>query len=112
MRFPSSLKLPLVAALGVACADPSGGALLPAEGFVIADDNFFDPINVSIRVGGTVTWTMGGGPHNVQFFAPAAPLDCQDTTGGDTCVRTFPARGTFDYSCSHHDAMVGQVRVD
>lgn len=111
MRFPASLKLPLAAALGIACADPSGGALLPAEGFVDVADDYFDPINVSIRVGGTVTWTVGAGFHNVTFSAPAAPPDCPNTTS-DICVRTFPARGTFDYGCTNHDAMVGTVRVD
>jgi len=111
MRLPSlRLTWPLAAALGIACADPGGTAQL-AEGFVTVENDFFDPTNVAIGVGGTVTWTVGGGPHTVTFTAGAAPPDCGALTA-QTCVRTFPNRGTFDYGCEFHAAMIGTVRVD
>ncbi len=72
----------------------------------------FSPLAVSIARNGTVTWSNGTGTvHNVTFVATAgAPANIGDHAGGTT-VRTFTTAGTFNYNCTQHAGMSGQVIV-
>jgi plastocyanin len=68
---------------------------------------------VTIRPGGTVTWTNATGVlHNVTFTTGGtdAPPGVADATAG-TATRTFVAAGTFAYHCSNHAGMQGTVTV-
>jgi len=72
----------------------------------------FTPPTVTIRVGGTVTFTIGD-QHNVDF--EDSNLPDMLTLGQDGTV-TFPTVGTFRYRCLPHSAgfdqgMVGRVVV-
>ena len=73
----------------------------------------FSPAAVTIRVGGTVTWSNEGGGvlHNVTF-APSsgAPANVSNFNYG-TQTRTFSAAGSFSYQCTNHTGMTGQVTV-
>ena len=74
--------------------------------------NTFTPPTVTIRVGGTVNFTIGD-PHNVDFEDPAiADL----LTLGQDGSRTFNTVGTYKYRCQPHSSdfdngMVGRVVV-
>ncbi|HET6545720.1 MAG TPA: plastocyanin/azurin family copper-binding protein [Rhodanobacteraceae bacterium] len=82
----------------------------------------FNPANLTITVGDTVTFINSGGPHNVhaddESFRCARGCDGQ---GGDgdpidenwTSVVTFDQPGTFGYHCDTHGGlgMVGSITV-
>lgn len=74
--------------------------------------NVFNPSQVDLSQGGTVTWNFGGiNTHNVTFSAATgAPANIPDTPSGST-QRTFAAKGTFNYSCTNHAGMNGVVIV-
>lgn len=83
----------------------------------------FTPDEVTIKMGGTVTWTHNDGDqkHTVtsddgawdsdpNCASPVTVLsDCMDN--GDTYDQTFPAIGTFSYHCKIHTEMTGVVNV-
>jgi plastocyanin len=76
---------------------------------VTVGDNFFDPANIQITPGTTVTWSWPSGTstHNVTF---------QDANSGDkgansSYSKTFPTAGTFSYQCTLHGGMSGSVLV-
>lgn len=68
----------------------------------------FAPSNVSILVGGVVTWTNNDIVTHVsasgsQWASPIAP--------GGTFKRTFNAVGSFEYICTIHPSMSGTIVV-
>jgi plastocyanin len=72
----------------------------------------FNPASVPLLVTGTVTFTNNSGiVHNVTF-APAtgAPDNIGDHAAGSN-QRTFNTAGTFDFECTLHAFMTGQVVV-
>jgi hypothetical protein len=60
-----------------------------------------------------VTWTNGGGTHNVQFTSgPAYEQPTDPSSSSWTVSRTFDTVGTFTYICRQHgSAMSGTVHV-
>ena len=90
---------------------PSGTASAPVAGEQVSIDNFaFAPATLTVKAGGTVTWTNHDEePHTVAandgtFHSPGMGT-------GATFSHTFPAAGTFDYVCSIHPMMHGTVVV-
>ena len=90
---------------------PATGSPAAAAGDAVSIDNFaFAPATLTIRAGGTVTWTnRDEEPHTVaatdgSFHSPGMGT-------GATYSHTFPAGGTFDYVCSIHPMMHGTVVV-
>lgn len=71
----------------------------------------FDPAQVAIAAGGTVTFTWGGVTHNVTWQnPPAAVADISDRSSGSVGVQlTTP--GTYNYHCTIHAGMNGSVTV-
>jgi plastocyanin len=87
---------------------------LPNEVTVAASgsSNVFTPASVAIARGGTVTWTFGAIPHNVIFGGAAgAPANINTTSNNAGIARTFNTSGNFDYTCSLHQGMNGNVIV-
>ena len=113
----------LVLALGLLAA--AAGAALPAlakdVGVSIVDKSF-QPPNITIDAGDTVTWTVTkaiGEPHSVTAGKPGdtgtpafdSGLDKLKDKGSSYQV-TFDRPGTFDYYCAvHPTVMTGQVVV-
>ena len=96
----------LVAAVA-ACSDsngPDGGTAS-----IQVDDDFFSPSELTIDVGTTVTWTwVGEHTHNV-VFAGGGSASPDQSSG--TWQRTFNTAGAYSYSCTHHNAMNGEIIV-
>jgi plastocyanin len=81
-----------------------------AEGVSVEIKNFaFDPETVTIAVGQTVTWTNQDSV--VHTVVGDGGLDSGDLSKGDSYSKTFDTAGTFDYHCSIHPQMKGQVIV-
>ena len=95
----------------------AGGAASPAAGKAAATvgmtaDFKFDPANVTIQRGQTVTWrNTDTQVHNVKFNTGQSSPDVMNA--GQDWSRAFPDTGTFDYVCSLHTAqgMTGKVTV-
>jgi len=71
----------------------------------------FNPSEVKVKVGDTVTWTNDDGVgHDVtgDSFKSGEPGALQS---GDTFEHTFDKAGTFDYVCTVHPGMKGTVEV-
>jgi plastocyanin len=88
-------------------------AASPAEGGsdVSIVDFAFDPAELTVAIGDTVTWTnTGSATHTVKW---------QDGTPGSeqlesslTYERTFEAAGSFPYVCGIHSQMTGTITVE
>jgi plastocyanin len=72
----------------------------------------FDPEEVTVKAGDTVTWVNDDGVgHDVtgDDFSSGDPGAMQN---GDTFEHTFDTAGTFDYVCTVHPKMTGTVKVE
>jgi plastocyanin len=78
---------------------------------------FYDPSPANVAVGTTVTWTNDDATlHTVYSGLPSDPQQGQlfqsdFMTKGKTFSHTFDTAGTFDYYCTLHPFMIGQVVV-
>ena len=102
MRFP-------IAAIGAALMVTASAAR--AEETVVRIDNFtFNPAELTIKAGTTVTWVNGDDiPHlvaedNSKFRSPAL-----DT--GERFTMSFPEAGEIGYFCALHPHMKGKIIV-
>jgi plastocyanin len=92
-----------------------GGVALAANQSVTARSNpadEFSPVNVTINQGETVTWTNGGGLHNVKFDDGSFEMPPAPSNSSWTVQRTFNTPGSFHYVCVQHaPGMAGTVTV-
>jgi plastocyanin len=86
----------------------------PASGQVTVGANganVFDPAQVDIATGGSVTFTWAGALHNVTWQSPPASVpNSGDRSSGSFDV-TFTQAGTYNYQCTLHPGMNGAVTV-
>jgi plastocyanin len=83
-----------------------GGAEVAMEGIQ------FDPAEVTVAVGDTVTWTNN---DSVGHDVTGDDFESGEAGGlgnGDTFEHTFEEAGTFDYVCTVHPGMEGTVTVE
>ena len=90
----------------------NGGALAANGSVTATSGDTFSPAAVTINQGESVTWTNGGGNHNVVLADGDVALNSPSTLGW-TVTHTFNAAGTFSYYCAIHRAigMTGTVTV-
>ena len=110
MRWMATLaaatSLVLVASAGnvLAQADPT-----VTYGQQITDFGF-DPIQLSVNAGDTVTWTNAGTmPHAVT--ADDDSFDSGLINPGDTIDMSFSTPGSYPYHCTAHPWMKGVITV-
>jgi plastocyanin len=87
-----------------------GGTTAPTStNSVSVANNHFDPANIQVAPGTTVTWSWASGAstHNVTFADGGSSGD--KATGSYS--RTFATAGTFTYACTLHGGMNGSVLV-
>jgi plastocyanin len=84
----------------------------PVTGDTVAIQNFaFQPANLQVKVGTTVTWTnQDTAPHTVTF-RDSSLKSSGILRQGDTYRYTFTTTGTFAYYCDLHRYMTAQVTV-
>lgn len=88
-------------------ADGSGKA---ADEKVDIVDFVFQPGEITVPVGSTVTWTQQDASlHTVDFDDGEKSGDMPD---GDTYSRTFDKPGSYPYICFYHPRMTGTVTVE
>jgi plastocyanin len=72
----------------------------------------FNPAEVTVSVGDTVTWTNN---DSVEHDVTADSFSSGEPGGmapGDAFEHTFEEAGTFDYVCTVHPGMEGTVTVE
>lgn len=108
------LSLPSCGTDGPNPVDPS-----PATVAIDVGNDFFrgalngaQPAVDTVSVNGAATWTwVELGVHVVAFDDPDFPFSDALSEIGSQHTQTFPAAGTFPYSCAIHGAMLGSIVV-
>ncbi len=90
---------------------PTPGTPQAQQASVKIQDFEFAPSKVTIKVGGTVTWTNDG-PSAHTVTADDGSFDSGQLQKGKTFSQTFDSTGTFSYHCSIHPSMKAQVIVE
>jgi plastocyanin len=100
-------KLAIVAAISLWL----GGAHAYAEDTSVSIDNFtFQPAELTVKVGTTVTWTNHDDiPHTV---VSAGKFRSKTMDTDDHYSFTFTAAGDYKYFCSLHPHMTGTIKVE
>ena len=92
--------------------DDDGGGAGGGGTEVSMADIAFDPAEVTVGVGDTVTWTND---DSVDHDVTADSFSSGDPGGmapGETFDHAFEEAGTFDYVCTVHPGMDGSVTVE
>ena len=99
-------------------ADTGGGGGGGGGGAEVSMQNIqFDPSDVTIKAGETVTWTNDEGvAHDVDKTSGPGPQFSSGPEGGmmegDTFSQTFDQAGTYEYVCRvHAPGMAGTIEV-
>ena len=110
-------SLALVATLAACSSGASptstpGGGGGGGAGAVTIIDFAFQPADLSVKIGDTVTWTnTGNTAHTVKWDDGSTPESDRLTNGGAAYERTFDTAGTFTYVCGIHGSMKGSITV-
>ncbi len=72
--------------------------------------NAFNPLSVSVAVGGVVTWTNADSATHTVTFNDGP--DCGRLGQGASVSRTFDTAGTFAYHCEIHASMRATVVIE
>jgi plastocyanin len=93
---------------------PSASPSAEESCHVDIENTAFEPANIEVAVGTTVTWEnyddpSQTGPHTVT--ADDGSFDSGNLELDDTFSHTFDAAGEFAYHCANHPNMTGTVMV-
>jgi amicyanin len=89
---------------------PTGGAAASATKVQISNFKYVPPA-ITVKTGGTVTWTNGdSAPHTATAKANSA-FDTGTLNQGQSKTVTFSRAGTFQYTCLFHPFMRGAIVV-
>jgi surface protein len=79
----------------------------------ITDNMQFDPEELTISVGDTVTWTNNDGmSHTATSTDGPEAFDSGNIGSGDTWSFTFTEAGTYEYKCNYHSSMTATIIVN
>ncbi|MEN6349405.1 MAG: cupredoxin family copper-binding protein [Syntrophomonas sp.] len=109
LLFPLMIIILAVLFTGCASYTPVNQAAPAAGANTVVIENFaFTPAAITVKKGDTVTWVnRDSAPHT----ATGAAFDSKGLARGQSFSFTFNEAGTFDYICTYHPSMKGQVIV-
>ena len=101
---------PVLGEAGAATSGDSTPVAAAEDAAAVTIQGFkYDPAEITIPVGGSVTWTNeDAAPHT----ATGDGLQSGTMNLGDEFTQTFDEAGTFDYHCEFHAQMNGTVVVE
>jgi plastocyanin/uncharacterized membrane protein YozB (DUF420 family) len=82
-----------------------GGSSAPTVATVTVQNFAFEPKELTVRAGTTVTWNNVGGRHTVE--SADGFLKSDTLIGGQTYQKRFDAPGVYDYYCGNHGTRTG-----
>ena len=90
--------------------------VIPNGNFDVTGSGFYDPLNLEILSGATVTWVNDDSvPHNIQSMDEKGKViqlfNSPPLNTGDRFEFTFDESGVYNYFCSFHPWRVGLVTV-
>ncbi len=95
---------------GTPAASPAASPSSVATAEVTIVDFAFDPPELRVAAGTTVTWTNRDGvPHTAT--AGDGSFDTGTIDGGASGEATFDTAGSFSYACAFHPTMTGTIIV-
>jgi plastocyanin len=101
------VRVGLCAAAALALAVLSAGPAWAQSADVSAVDNAFDPEEIEVESGTTITWTNDGdAPHTVT--ADNGSFDSGNMDPGDDFSETFVDQGRYPYYCEYHGGPDGE----
>jgi plastocyanin len=104
------MRRALVAAVAVVGALTAPAAAHATSVFVFAQTQSFSPRDLKVLPGDTVVWrNTSQKTHNVKFEEEG--YNSGRFGPGEVRNHPFPATGVYDYHCTIHTGMVGQVGV-
>jgi amicyanin len=105
----SLIVIMLIVAISGCSPAPSGSTPATTDGnTVIMLDHKFQPEEITIKKGDTVTWTnKDSAKHDITGLTFGSELLSKD----QSFQQIFNEVGTFDYSCTPHPYMKGKVIV-
>ncbi len=84
--------------------------IIPGQNVAIKD-YAFTPSQLIIKAGQSVTWTNNGQASHTITSNNGNELSSSVISPGQTYAHTFNTPGTYNYYCSIHPSMVGQIIV-
>jgi plastocyanin len=103
---------PPPSAAGVSQGSPATATAAAAAAKVSIDNSLFDPKELVITAGVTVTWVNTDDDAHTATSKAAPPLfDSKTLHPGDKFSFEFKTPGTYDYFCKPHPYMTGKVIV-
>jgi plastocyanin len=104
------MRRALVAAMALAVVLTAAAPAHAASVFVFAQSQSFSPRQLNVVTGDTVIWrNTSQKTHNVKFETEGYSSGRFDF--GEVRNHPFPAAGVYDYHCTIHTRMVGEVGV-
>jgi plastocyanin len=89
-----------------------GGADTSAQSVAVEIKNFaFNPPEITVPVGGSVTWTNDDSTPHTATGKDRDVLQSGTIHPGESFSQTFDTPGTFDYFCEFHANMKGTIVV-
>jgi plastocyanin len=122
VRRPTIIGLGFLLAIAVAACSgggagspspteaPSGAAPGGTTSAVSIVDFGFEPADLTVTAGTTVTWTNTGAATHTVKWSDGTP-ESTGLTNGATYQRTFDTAGSFPYVCGIHGSMSGTITV-
>src|SRR5271157_583147 len=89
----------------------SGSQAGPGARDIIISDYTFTPSQLIIGVGDTVVWTNNAPMGHTVTSDSGNELNSPTIASGSTYSHTFSFTGTYNYHCSIHPSMIGQIIV-
>ena len=89
---------------------PGASAPGPGAGAVSIVDFGFEPAELDVTVGSTVTWTNTGAATHTVKWSDGTP-ESDGLASAATYERTFDKSGTYPYVCGIHGSMTGTITV-
>ena len=113
--LPTASATPTATSQVTSTLRASPSTVVFTRGRVEIGDNFYSPQEITVTVGGTVTWQINTGENNHDvvsvdgLFVSNVPM----TRGVDMFTYTFTKAGEYRYLCSFHipEGMFGKVVV-
>ena len=86
------------------------GASASAQSVAVEIKDFaFNPPEITVPVGGSVTWTNDDGTPHTATGLDREVLQSGPIAPGESFTQTFDTAGTFDYFCEFHANMKGSI---